>query len=110
MTRYIEAPIDPPEGIVPPDGLPLFLGLPNRTADEVFMDQVADFVEDREWWLAALKAAITIHGRDDAVRAYHVDAELGRKLRLELIEMATRAGEHPHAIDTWVEEKREELG
>ena len=91
-----ERELSPPEGIEPPDGLTLFNELPNKTADELFIDEVSDFTQDRDWWLAALK---------ESLKPETDECELGRLLRLKIIDLATQAGDSQYAVEVWTDEE-----
>lgn len=85
--------IDPPEGHVVPEGLEMFNQLYHKEADGLFFDHVADFIEDRDWWLAALK---------EALKPNPDECDLGRRLRLKIIDLATQAGDSQHAKDCYL--------
>lgn len=88
--------IDPPEGITPPDGMRTFLEISHEASDEAFIDHLDDFIADREWWLSALNGVLRGAGEGGD------DCELGRKLRLKIIDIATTAGESQYAVEKWV--------
>lgn len=87
--------IDPPEKHVVPEGLEMFNQLYHETADELFIDEVADFIEDRKWWFAALK---------ECLKPNPDECDLGKQLRRKIIDMATRAGNSQYAKDTYLDE------
>ena len=100
---------DDREMLTLPDGLTVIQEIPNETANQLLLDWAYEDAPNGKMWIqnffdlslqTSLHREKWLEGSDEAYGEYEAGC---RKVLLNILECATRAGESDYAQDVWLE-------